>query len=222
MMSMVTPRCGLLPVAAVLAVLAVMPMCVRGDEPVVSAVDGYWKTLSYYDLLQLDRETMTARDVVKAYRSMAKKHHPDKFPNGIEKTEAEKRFSRLVDAHETLKDPEMRPKYDRMLEDGKVDYSVKDWEEWNYQREKFFEEYAAKYDHQKALIDEVDPQLWMAGIAMLIGVGLCVYFVYGDRIRAFIKRRQQRAARAKAREEANSTTTTEAKPTKRSSKPPRF
>ena len=58
----------------------------------------------FYDLLELNRDA-TTRDVKKAFRRLALKYHPDK---ATDKAEAQRRFVDLVQAFETLEDPETR------------------------------------------------------------------------------------------------------------------
>jgi curved DNA-binding protein CbpA len=71
----------------------------------------------YYLILGVE-ETATADDVRKAYLKLAKKLHPDRFPNDPEKkAEAQQQFSKVSRAHDVLGDPKQREEYDalRML-----------------------------------------------------------------------------------------------------------
>ncbi len=63
----------------------------------------------YYQVLGLAR-TATADDIKKAYRKLARKHHPDLNPNNAE---AKKKFQEINEANEVLSDPESRKKYDQ-------------------------------------------------------------------------------------------------------------
>uniref|UniRef100_A0A7R9UBA1 J domain-containing protein n=1 Tax=Pinguiococcus pyrenoidosus TaxID=172671 RepID=A0A7R9UBA1_9STRA len=63
----------------------------------------------YYKLLQVPR-TASERDISKAFRRLARTHHPDKNPSNREK--AEQKFKELTRAHEVLKDPQKRQIYD--------------------------------------------------------------------------------------------------------------
>lgn len=65
----------------------------------------------YYDILALPRGA-SADDIKKAYRRLARQYHPD-LHSGGRKTEMEKKFKELNEAHEVLSDPEKRKKYDR-------------------------------------------------------------------------------------------------------------
>ncbi len=62
-----------------------------------------------YHVLGLPR-TATAEDIKKAYRKLARKHHPDLNPNNAD---AKKKFQEINEANEVLSDPESRKKYDQ-------------------------------------------------------------------------------------------------------------
>lgn len=62
----------------------------------------------YYKVLGVNRES-TPEEIQKAYRKLARKHHPD-----VSKEKgAEARFREIAEANEVLKDPEKRAKYDQ-------------------------------------------------------------------------------------------------------------
>jgi DnaJ-class molecular chaperone len=63
----------------------------------------------YYKILEVGRGASQA-DIEKAYRNLARKHHPDLNPD--DKTAKEK-FQKVQLAFEVLKDPEKREMYDR-------------------------------------------------------------------------------------------------------------
>lgn len=65
----------------------------------------------YYDILGLKRGS-SADDIKKAYRRLARQYHPD-LHSGGRKTEMERKFKELNEAHEVLSDPEKRKKYDQ-------------------------------------------------------------------------------------------------------------
>ena len=67
------------------------------------------KFQDYYKTLGLSR-TASQEEIQKAYRTLARKYHPDvnKSP------EAEEKFKAINEAHEVLKDPEKRSKYDTL------------------------------------------------------------------------------------------------------------
>ena len=64
--------------------------------------------MDFYVILGVDR-TASAIDVKRAYRRLARKHHPDINPGD---QEAEAFFRRVSEAYETLIDPERRQDYD--------------------------------------------------------------------------------------------------------------
>src|SRR5215203_5176316 len=65
----------------------------------------------YYQVLGIPR-TASADDIKKAYRRLARQYHPDLHAGG-KKTEMEKKFKELNEAHEVLSDPDKRKKYDQ-------------------------------------------------------------------------------------------------------------
>lgn len=71
--------------------------------------------IDYYKTLGLDRNA-TDDDVKKAYRKLARKHHPDLNPND---KEAHKKFQQINEANEVLSDAEKRKKYDQYGKDWK-------------------------------------------------------------------------------------------------------
>jgi curved DNA-binding protein len=63
----------------------------------------------YYKTLGVQKDA-TAADIKKAYRKLARQHHPD-----INKsTDASKKFKEVNEANEVLSDPEKRKKYDQL------------------------------------------------------------------------------------------------------------
>lgn len=63
----------------------------------------------YYQILGVDRKA-SEDDIKKAYRKLARKHHPDVNPGD---DSAEERFKEINEAYQVLKDAEKRQKYDR-------------------------------------------------------------------------------------------------------------
>lgn len=68
----------------------------------------------YYDVLGVPRNA-TAEDIRRAYRRMAREHHPDLNPNDASASE---RLKRINAAYEVLRDPRKRSAYDRFGEAG--------------------------------------------------------------------------------------------------------
>lgn len=69
-----------------------------------------------YDVLGLTREKATKEDVVKAYRKLARKFHPDVHRTEEAKETAAQRFRTIASAYEVLRDEESRKEYDYMLD----------------------------------------------------------------------------------------------------------
>jgi curved DNA-binding protein len=71
----------------------------------------------YYKVLGVDRKA-SDKEIKKAFRRLARQHHPDKNPDN---PQAEERFKEINEAHEVLSDPEKRAKYDQL---------GADWQRW--------------------------------------------------------------------------------------------
>src|SRR6201986_3801692 len=69
--------------------------------------------IDYYEILGVAR-TESGDDIKKAYRKLARKHHPDLNPND---KEAHKKFQQINEANEVLSDPDKRKKYDQYGKD---------------------------------------------------------------------------------------------------------
>jgi curved DNA-binding protein len=67
----------------------------------------------YYKILGVDRKA-SEDDIRKAYRDLAKRHHPDRNPDN---KQAEERFKEINEAYQVLSDPEKRKVYDRLGSD---------------------------------------------------------------------------------------------------------
>src|SRR6218665_1186043 len=71
--------------------------------------------IDYYKILGVPKNA-TDDEIKKAYRKLARQHHPDLNPNN---PEAGKLFQQINEANEVLSDPENRKKYDRYGKDWK-------------------------------------------------------------------------------------------------------
>lgn len=69
--------------------------------------------IDYYKVLDVDKKA-SQDEIKKAYRKLARKHHPDVNPND---TAAHKLFQQINEANEVLSDPEKRKKYDQYGKD---------------------------------------------------------------------------------------------------------
>jgi len=70
--------------------------------------------VDFYILLGIDRGA-TLNDIKRAYRRLARKHHPDINPGD---RLAEQKFRQIAEAYETLSDPDRRRRYDTSGADG--------------------------------------------------------------------------------------------------------
>ncbi len=71
--------------------------------------------IDYYKILGLTKNA-TSEDIKKAYRKLARQHHPDLNPNN---PQAVKLFQQINEANEVLSDPEKKKKYDQYGKDWK-------------------------------------------------------------------------------------------------------
>jgi curved DNA-binding protein len=67
----------------------------------------------YYKILGIDRKA-SEEEIRKAYRDLAKQHHPDRNPDN---KQAEERFKEINEAYQVLSDPQKRSVYDRLGSD---------------------------------------------------------------------------------------------------------
>ena len=70
------------------------------------------KFRDYYEVLGVPR-TASADEIKRAYRQLARKHHPDLQP-AAERAKAAERFKEINEANEVLSDPDKRAKYDAL------------------------------------------------------------------------------------------------------------
>lgn len=69
-----------------------------------------WIEKDFYGVLGVSKDASDA-EIKKAYRSLAKKHHPDRHPGD---PQAETRLKEISEAHDVLADPEQRQQYDQI------------------------------------------------------------------------------------------------------------
>ncbi len=75
------------------------------------------KFRDYYEVIGVPR-TATAEEIKRAYRKLARKHHPDLKP-AAERAAAAERFKEINEANEVLSDPDKRVKYDALGQNWK-------------------------------------------------------------------------------------------------------
>lgn len=69
-----------------------------------------WLEKDFYATLGVNKDA-SAEDIKKAYRKLARKHHPDANPGD---DAAEQRFKEITEANTVLSDPEQRQEYDQL------------------------------------------------------------------------------------------------------------
>lgn len=127
-------------------------------------IDGiYCGQQNCYEILGVTRES-TRSEISKAYRALAKKHHPDKARSDEAKVVAEEMFKQIANAYEILRDEESRTEYNDMLDNP----------------EKFYQHYY-RYYRRRTKVD----------VRLVIGVTLAVisiiqYFVAHSRYKEAI------------------------------------
>lgn len=67
---------------------------------------------NYYVVLGINADA-TTKEIKKAYRRLAKEHHPDRNPE--KNIEAEAMIKEINEAYEVLSEPDSRQRYDLML-----------------------------------------------------------------------------------------------------------
>ena len=88
----------------------------------------------YYDLLGIARDASKA-EIRRAFKKMALEKHPDK---NTQDPKAHETFTAINKAYETLKDDELRKKYDTYGEEGlKDDHYSNQYQSWNFYNEQF-------------------------------------------------------------------------------------
>ena len=74
--------------------------------------------MNYYDELEISK--IASDEIVKkAYKTLAKKYHPDTY-TGSDKKYAEEKFKQISIAYETLSDPQKRKEYDSKLSQTEI------------------------------------------------------------------------------------------------------
>lgn len=98
-----------------------------------------------YQVLGLARDA-SPEDIRRAYRRLAKQHHPDLNPGD---RKAEEEFKKISSAYDLLSDPEKRARYDR----GEIDASGQERPQRSYYRYYADREQASPYHSQAGFAD---------------------------------------------------------------------
>lgn len=93
--------------------------------------------VDYYKILGIDKSA-SAADIKKAYRKLARKHHPDVNPND---KEAEIKFKQINEANEVLSNPEYRKKYDKYGENWQQGEAYEQAQNQQRQRQQHYQRY---------------------------------------------------------------------------------
>ncbi|GAB4025901.1 DnaJ C-terminal domain-containing protein [Spirosoma koreense] len=98
--------------------------------------------IDYYSVLGVPK-TASDDDIKKAYRKLARKHHPDLNPNDAE---ANKKFQQINEANEVLSDPEKRKKYDQYGKDWQHADQFEQARQQQQSRQQYSQSTAGDYD----------------------------------------------------------------------------
>lgn len=109
---------------------------------------------NYYEELEVSRHA-SSEVINKAYKTLAKKYHPDSTKENKEL--AEERFKKISEAYETLSDSEKKKKYDDQLnitepiiDINKYNQLVKDNQVLSSEISKLKNNYNTNYNHSSA------------------------------------------------------------------------
>ena len=86
-------------------------------DPHQAEVSSHAVAGDYHKILDVSRDA-SEEELKKSYRKLALKYHPDRNPND---PMAEKKFRKVTEAYNVLRDPEKRSLYDRYDHDGLQD-----------------------------------------------------------------------------------------------------
>lgn len=73
---------------------------------------------NYYEILEIDRNA-SPEIIDKAYKTLAKKYHPD-LQDEAHKKESEEKFKIINEAYQVLSNPEQKALYDQNLVDSNI------------------------------------------------------------------------------------------------------
>lgn len=147
---------------------------------------------NYYDILGI-KPTASITEIKEAYRTLAKKYHPDRNPSGKEQ------FTRVAQAYEVLSDPSARSAYDLRLKymqgaqtiASKQTPNNKEWrfDERELRRRKYYDEHIRKYEKASAQRSQVAPRVayneyryWMFATPLAVALFLLIMHWAGPSI----------------------------------------
>ena len=73
---------------------------------------------NYYEILQINKNA-SPEIIEKAYKTLAKKYHPD-LQDEAHKKEAEEKFKIINEAYQTLSNPQLKASYDQNMMDNNI------------------------------------------------------------------------------------------------------
>ncbi|OEU11693.1 DnaJ-domain-containing protein [Fragilariopsis cylindrus CCMP1102] len=108
---------------------------------------------TYYDVLGVNADTCTLKDIKKAYRALALQYHPDRVPAEM-KEESTIKFRAVSEAYEVLSDSKSRSDYDRSLKygggsDGGGDYNAGQQHQHQHQHQQQHQYYHNQHQHHR-------------------------------------------------------------------------
>jgi len=124
------------------------------------------KFRDYYEVLGVPREAKP-EEIKRAYRQLARKHHPDLQP-AAERAAAGERFKEINEAYEVLSDPEKRKKYDALGANWKngMDFTPPPGTEWRTAEPGEWEDFGAFSDFFSSLFGQAGVRGARRGVRM--------------------------------------------------------
>mmetsp|Transcript_47741 Transcript_47741/g.126317 ORF Transcript_47741/g.126317 Transcript_47741/m.126317 type:complete len:738 (-) Transcript_47741:103-2316(-) len=117
----------------------------------------------YYSILGVPKSADTG-EIKKAYRTLAKVHHPDKH-TGDNKEEAQKKFIEIQKAYEVLSDPDKRKRYDNaksyFSESSDDDYDENKWNHGGQSPDGGRGQTVDTVELLKQMLEKSTKQLWL-------------------------------------------------------------
>jgi hypothetical protein len=148
---------------------------------------------NYYEILNIQREA-TTQEIIKSYRTLALKYHPDRNPD----PKAVYLFIEATEAYEILRDSDKRKVYDDLLKNKQKEESTIDFSKWKEQAKKDAETYSKM--NADSLFEKLTSELSLlaknsvplgcsivAGMGIIIGLVLVIVSASsGDGEKAFL------------------------------------